>query len=91
LSQEAGWREVEDKPFVAIKPGADLWMLMDGVVVEDDVDGFLGGTTVPDNPFKTKTIRGTDFDRGSSTHAPDSQMRDASGIPKRSLPLGGNH
>ena len=29
-----GWREVEDKPFVAIKPGADLWMLMDDVVVE---------------------------------------------------------
>ena len=29
-----GWREVEDKPFVAIKPGAGLWMLMDDVVVE---------------------------------------------------------
>ena len=29
-----GWREVEDKPFVAIKPGANLWMLMDDVVVE---------------------------------------------------------
>ena len=52
---------------------------------------FLGGATVHDNPFKTKTIRGTDFDRDSSAHAPDSQMRDALGIPKRTLPLGGNH
>ena len=36
-----GWREMEDKPLVAIEPGADLWMLMDGVVVEDDMDGFF--------------------------------------------------
>ena len=34
------WREMEDKPLVAIKPGADLWMLMGGVVVEDDMNGF---------------------------------------------------
>ena len=52
---------------------------------------FLGGATVLDNPFKTKTIRGTDFDRDSSAHAPDPQMRDALGIPKRTLLLGGDH
>ena len=37
-----GWREVEDKSLVAIEPSPDLWMLMDGVVVEDDVDGLVG-------------------------------------------------
>ena len=52
---------------------------------------FLGGATVLDNPFKTKTFRGTDFDRDSSAHAPSSQMRDALGIPKRTLPLDWNH
>ncbi len=35
------WREVENKPLVAIEPGPDLWMLMGGVVVEDDVDGLV--------------------------------------------------
>jgi len=34
-----GRREVKDKSLVAIKPGADLRMLMDSVVVEDDMDG----------------------------------------------------
>ena len=27
---------------VAVEPVADLWMLVDGVVVEDDVDEFAG-------------------------------------------------
>ena len=35
------WREVENKPLVAIEPAPDLWMLMGGVVVEDDVDGLV--------------------------------------------------
>ena len=37
------WREVEDKPLVTIEPIADLWMLMGGVVVEDDMDGLVFG------------------------------------------------
>ena len=36
------WREVENKPLVAIEPSPDLWMLMGGVVVEDNVDGLVG-------------------------------------------------
>ena len=36
------WREVEHKPVVAIEPSPNLWMLMGGVIVEDDVDGFVG-------------------------------------------------
>ena len=35
------WREVENKPLVAIEPGPDLRMLMGGVVVEDDVDSLV--------------------------------------------------
>ena len=52
---------------------------------------FLGGAAVPGNAFKAKEIRGADFDCDSSAHAPDSQMRDSLGIPKRTLPLGWNH
>jgi hypothetical protein len=37
------WREVEDKSLVAIEPSPDLWMLMGGVVVEDDMDGLVFG------------------------------------------------
>ena len=33
--------EVENKPLVAIEPGPDLWMLMGGVVVENDMDGLV--------------------------------------------------
>ena len=36
LSQD--WREVEDEPLVPGKPGANLGMLVGGIVVEDDVD-----------------------------------------------------
>ena len=32
---------MENKPLVAIEPAPDLWMLMGGVVVEDDVDGLV--------------------------------------------------
>ena len=35
--------EVENKPLVAIEPGPDLWMLMGGVVVENDMDGLVFG------------------------------------------------
>ena len=35
------WREVENKPLVAIEPSPDLRMLMGGVVVEDDVDSLV--------------------------------------------------
>ena len=52
---------------------------------------FLGGTAVPDNSFKTMAVGRTDFDRNSSAHAPDSQMRFNLGIPKRTLPLSGYH
>ena len=38
------WREVENKPLVAIEPSPDFWMLMGGVVVEDDMDGLSSGT-----------------------------------------------
>ena len=37
------WREVENKPLVAIEPSPDFWMLMGGVVVEDDMDGLVFG------------------------------------------------
>ena len=43
LSQEAEvGREVEDEARVAIEPGADLRVLVGGVVVEDDVDSLVG-------------------------------------------------
>src|SRR5215212_4645284 len=32
------WREVEDETRMAIEPGADVGMLVDGIVVENDVD-----------------------------------------------------
>jgi hypothetical protein len=35
------WREVENKPFVAIEPGSDLWMLMSSAVAENNVDGLV--------------------------------------------------
>ena len=38
-----GWCEVEGEPLVAVEPGPDPWMLMGGVIVEDDVDGLVGG------------------------------------------------
>jgi hypothetical protein len=34
--------EVEREAFMAIEPAADVWMLMGGVVVEDDVDRLAG-------------------------------------------------
>ena len=37
-----GWREVEDEALVPVEPGADLGMLVGGVVVEDDVDHLAG-------------------------------------------------
>ena len=33
-----GWRVVEDEARMALEPGADLRMLVRGIVVEDDVD-----------------------------------------------------
>ena len=36
-----GWGEVEGEARVAIEPGADLGVLVGGVVVEDDVDGLV--------------------------------------------------
>ena len=32
---------MEGKALVAVEPGPDLWMLMGGVVVENDVDGLI--------------------------------------------------
>ncbi len=52
---------------------------------------FLSGAAVPYNAFKTKAVGGAEFDRDSSAHSPDSQMRTNLGIPKRTLPLGGYH
>jgi hypothetical protein len=37
-----GWREVEDEALVPVEPGADLRMLVGGVIVEDDVDYLAG-------------------------------------------------
>jgi hypothetical protein len=34
--------EVEDETRVAIEPGANVWMLVGGTVVENDVDDFAG-------------------------------------------------
>ena len=36
-----GRREVEVEPLMAVEPGADFWVLVGGVVVEDDMDGFV--------------------------------------------------
>ena len=36
-------REVEDKALMAFEPGPNLGVLMGGVIVEDDMDGFVGG------------------------------------------------
>jgi hypothetical protein len=36
------WREVEGETRMAIEPFADLWVLMGGIIVEDDVDGLFG-------------------------------------------------
>jgi hypothetical protein len=33
-----GGREVEDETRMAIEPGANVWMLVGGIVVENDVD-----------------------------------------------------
>jgi len=52
---------------------------------------FLGGAAVPDHSFKTEAVGRTDCDRNSGAHAPDSQMRAALGIPKRTHSLGGDH
>ncbi len=72
------WREVENVPLVAIGPGPDLWMLM-------------GGVALPDHSFKTKAVGRADCEEYFSAHAPDSQLRSMLGIPKRTLPLGGDH
>lgn len=40
----AGGRcEVEGEALVTVEPGPDLWVLMSGVIVEDDMDGLVGG------------------------------------------------
>ena len=52
---------------------------------------FLGGAAVPDNAFETKEGGRTDFDRDTSAHALDPQMRTGLGIPERTLLLSGNH
>ena len=36
------WREMEYEPFVAVEPSPDLRVLMGGVVIEDDMNGFVG-------------------------------------------------
>jgi len=52
---------------------------------------FLGSAAVPDHFFKTNAIAGADCNQNTGAHPPDSQMRSTLGIPKRTLPLGGNH
>lgn len=52
---------------------------------------LLGGIALPDHSFKTKAVGRADCDGNSAAHTPDSQMRPALGIPKRTLPLGGDH
>ena len=42
-----GWREVEGEARVPVEPGADLGVLVGGVVVEDDVDRLAGRTPRP--------------------------------------------
>lgn len=37
-----GRREVEDEALVPVEPGADLRMLVGGIVVEDDMDDLAG-------------------------------------------------
>ena len=49
------------------------------------------GAAVPDNAFETKEGGRTDFDRDTSAHALDPQMRAGLGIHKRTLLLSGNH
>jgi hypothetical protein len=38
-----GWGEVEGEALVAVEPGLDPWMLMGGIIVEDDMDGLVDG------------------------------------------------
>ena len=35
------WREVEYKLLMAVEPGPNLWVLVYGIVIKDDVDGFV--------------------------------------------------
>ena len=50
---------------------------------------LLGGIAVPHHAFETDAILGTDCDGYSTAHAPDSHTQPTTGIPKRTLPLGG--
>jgi hypothetical protein len=52
---------------------------------------LLGGTAIPDHACKTKAVGGIDCKGNSSAHPTDLQIRAPLGIPKRTLPLGGNH
>ena len=76
------------------RPAHDL-VRSDAVRAQKD-DGrpphmFLGGAAVLDHSFKTKAVGGADCEGDSGAHAPESQIRSILGIPKRTLPLGGDH
>ena len=76
------------------RPAHDL-MRSDAVRAQKDDSRpphmFLGGAAVSNHSFKTKAVRGADYEGNSSAHAPDSQMRSTLEIPKRTPPLSGNH
>ena len=52
---------------------------------------LLGGVAVPDHSFKTMAVGAADCEGNSGAHAPDSRRHPTMGIPKRTLPLGGDH
>ena len=49
-----GRREVEGEARMAAEPGADLGMLVGGVVVEDDVDDLAGRDLAPRSALRKR-------------------------------------
>src|SRR3974377_683529 len=51
-----GWREMEDPARMAGEPGADLCVLMGGIIVEDGMDDFAGRDRPLDGVPKTNEV-----------------------------------